>query len=208
MRQHARCCPERPRPAGWFRFQSVGVGLPLRELPGTWSWVVIGSVCGLLRTWPNPATTDSLERERIHASPPWKRCFAAGFCRPESARYGGLACPSCRVRLVQRSASLYHCATDPVPLGRAAGLMRGRAPSQPCRPSQSSPSMACCPLLGAERALKNGRIVLRCTRETPKPRCAPSPAMAWPVLEVVLVRQRAAFVGARPRRCPAHAYLV
>jgi hypothetical protein len=32
-----RCGTHRPRPVGWFRFQSVGVGPPLREPPGTWS---------------------------------------------------------------------------------------------------------------------------------------------------------------------------
>ena len=60
----------------------------------------------------------------------------------------------------------------------ARALMRGRGPAQPYRPSQSSSSMACGALLGAEYALKNGRIVLRCTRATrrsrdahPRPRC-------------------------------------
>jgi hypothetical protein len=46
------------------------------------------------------------------------------------------------------------------------------------------------------------------TRDTPKPRCAPLPAMSSPVLVVVLVRQRRGRCWSKARRCPARLPLV
>jgi hypothetical protein len=132
--------------------------------------VVIVSVMACTEHRRIPAAADSKRERSTHRSR-GDSASPSRFAGPTSGRRGRLACLPCRVRVASRrrtivSGPIVSALRRPpaggahVPAGRrrvrrAAGAGHGRTFPQPFRPSQPSPSTACCALLDAEHALED-----------------------------------------------------